>query len=261
MKIILHLFLIFLLTILTQIGGIVYLLALIVAAQVKSKWRFKQFSLFLGFYTIATFLIVPLLAPLGGREPVSHNYNITATNYLTVLLNRNYVRPALNQVLVTTAKSLEPTGVQLRYLDANFPFFNGFPLLPHLSHSDGKKIDLSLVYETKDHELTTLQKSRSGYGAFVGPKSHEVDQIKKCISGGYWQYDFPKYLTLGQINPELIFSELGTKLLVKQLLKQQAVRKIFIEPHLKNRLGLSSNRVRYHGCRAVRHDDHIHVQL
>jgi hypothetical protein len=23
-------------------------------------------------------------------------------------------------------------------LDANFPFVNGFPLLPHLSHADGK---------------------------------------------------------------------------------------------------------------------------
>ena len=32
-------------------------------------------------------------------------------------------------------------------------------------------------------------------------------------------------------------------------------------PHLKARLGLNSNKVRFHGCHAVRHDDHFHVQL
>jgi hypothetical protein len=163
--------------------------------------------------------------------------------------------------LIATAKSLESTGVELRYLDASFPFINNFPLLPHLSHNDGRKIDLSLVYETEDGQVTTKQKSRSGYGAFTGPESHEYDQIEKCVEGGYWQYDFPKYLTLGRINPGLQFSESGTKLVIKQLLKQSGVRKIFIEPHLKNRLDLTSNRVRYHGCQAVRHDDHIHVEL
>jgi hypothetical protein len=26
-------------------------------------------------------------------------------------------------------------------------------------------------------------------------------------------------------------------------------------------LGLTNNKIRFHGCHAVRHDDHLHVQL
>jgi len=40
-----------------------------------------------------------------------------------------------------------------------------------------------------------------------------------------------------------------------------ATGKIFIEPHLVKRLKLASNKIRFQGCRAVRHDDHLHVQL
>lgn len=39
------------------------------------------------------------------------------------------------------------------------------------------------------------------------------------------------------------------------------VGKVFIEPHLKVKFGAESEKVRFQGCRAARHDDHIHVQL
>lgn len=261
MKITAHFLLVVLLTVLTQVGGVIYLLSLLVARFIRKQWRFKQFSLFVTSYGLATFLIVPPLASFFGREPVSHAANIAPTNYLTVVFNRNYVKPAMNTVLLSTAKSLEATDIELRYLDASFPFINGFPLLPHLSHNDGEKIDLSFVYETQEQKITTQQKSRSGYGAFTEPTADEFNQIEKCVKSGYWQYGFTQYFTLGRINQHLIFSNSGTRLVVEKLLEQRAVSKIFIEPHLKTRLGLTSNRVRYHGCRAVRHDDHIHVQL
>ncbi|NNE79114.1 MAG: hypothetical protein HKN18_02480 [Silicimonas sp.] len=37
--------------------------------------------------------------------------------------------------------------------------------------------------------------------------------------------------------------------------------KIFLEPHLADRLGVAGDKVRFQGCRAARHDDHIHIQL
>ena len=37
--------------------------------------------------------------------------------------------------------------------------------------------------------------------------------------------------------------------------------KVFIEPHLRRRLGVESSKLRFQGCRAARHDDHIHMQL
>ena len=37
--------------------------------------------------------------------------------------------------------------------------------------------------------------------------------------------------------------------------------RILIEPHLAERLGVAGGKVRFQGCRAARHDDHIHIQL
>ena len=215
----------------------------------------------MGLYVFATFLIIPFISPIFGREKVKHSEKIQPTNYMSVILNRNYVTPKLNKLLSKSAEELRGTDIEIHYLDANFPFINKFPLLPHLSHNDGKKIDISLVYETKNGIITNTQKSVSGYGHFEDPEPSAYNQIEKCLENGYFQYDFPKYFTLGKINKELIFSKKGTKTLIKSLLKSQDLGKLFIEPHLKNTMNLKDKRIRYHGCRAVRHDDHIHIQL
>jgi hypothetical protein len=202
--------------------------------------------------------VVPFIAPSFGREKIQFG---KPTNYMTVILNRNYVKPELNSILYTLEGLASHERTNIYYLDANFPFIDKFPLLPHLSHNDGNKLDLSLVYETKDGSISTKQKSLSGYGAFEGPKEGEYDQIKQCKDAGYFQYDFPKFLTFGSINDHLKFSEKGTKSLIEAILKFENINKVFIEPHLKTRLGLTNSKIRYHGCGAVRHDDHIHIQL
>jgi hypothetical protein len=246
---------------LTQIGGIVYLLSLIISEKWNKNLKFKTLIIFISLYLFSTLLIVPLISPIFGREKVKHSKKIKPTNYMTVLLNRNYVKPKMNELLSETGKKLNGTNIEIHYLDANFPFINKFPLLPHLSHNDGKKIDISLVYETENGIITNKQKSISGYGLFENPKITEHNQIEKCLKNGYFQYDFPKYLTLGKINRQLVFSEKGTKKLIENILKSKDLGKLFIEPHLKSRMNLKNNRIRYHGCRAVRHDDHIHIQL
>jgi len=98
---------------------------------------------------VSTFIIIPMIAIFFGRERITNSKNIAPTNFMTELLNRNYVKPELNIILQELAHKL-PEGVELKYLDANFPFFDGFPLLPHLSHNDGKKLDLSFIYEDKN---------------------------------------------------------------------------------------------------------------
>ncbi len=261
MKLILKIFLVILLTILTQIGGVALLLSDVLCKKVNLNFRFERVVFFVTTYTVFTFVILPLTAPLFGRERVANSAFIQPTNYMSIFLNRNYVRPEMNKVLKVVSNDLKDKGVRLNYLDANFPFINKFPLLPHLSHNDGKKLDLSLVFENQDGEISKEQKSRSGYGVFEEPTKEEYNQIEKCLDNGYFQYDYPKYLTLGSKNDDLTFSERGTKLLVESILKQRLIGKIFIEPHLRKRLNLIDARVRYHGCRAVRHDDHIHLQL
>jgi len=146
------------------------------------------------------------------------------------------------------------------YLDANFPFINKFPLLPHLSHSDGKKIDLSFLYSDTG-KISNKKPAVSGYGIFEKPKKNEYNQITICKRKGYWQYDFPKYLTFGSFNTDLKFSSKATKHLLKIILKEPTTQKVFIEPHLKSRLNLKNSKIRFHGCKAVRHDDHIHLQI
>ena len=255
------LFVFTMLTIVTQIGGIAFLISQFLKNRIRWNSKLKASALFILVYSILTFLLVPLIAPFFGREKVYNSSKIKPANYLTLILNRNYVKPQLNEVLRNIETDLKDTDITLNYLDANFPFINKFPLFPHLSHYDGKKIDVGLIYQTKDGKCTDKQKSRSGYGVFEEPKTNEFNQINKCKSNGYFQYDFPKYLTFGTINRELQFSEKGTKTLLLSILKQELVGKIFIEPHLKERMNLYDSKIRYQGCRSMRHDDHIHIQL
>ncbi|PCI34617.1 MAG: hypothetical protein COB60_06035 [Flavobacteriaceae bacterium] len=260
-KVVSHVIIFTLLTIISQIGGLIYFLSLFISKKWNLHFKFKSMFVFLTLYLFSTLIIVPLIAPLFGREKIKNTERIHPTNYMTILLNRNYVHPKLNDLLYNTEIALSKTSIEIHYLDANFPFINNFPLLPHLSHNDGKKLDLSLIYETKDNHITNKQKSLTGYGVFESPKPEETNQINSCLKKGYFQYDFPKYLTFGTINTHLLFSEKGTKKLIESMLTSNSLGKLFIEPHLKQRLHLTDRRVRYHGCKAVRHDDHIHIQL
>lgn len=257
-RVIVHILVVILLTAITQIGGILYIISLYVFR--KKKW--KKYVYFFGMYLVCTFFIVPYVAPLFGREKVRNSHSVKARSIFYILANRNYVRPKMNIALAGIASAFVekyPNG-QIVYLDANFPFIDKFPLLPHLSHHDGKKLDIALVYELEGKVIASSP-SISGYGAFEKPKASEYDQIKKCKARGYWQYDLQKYTTLGIIDQALQFSEKGTKTLVQNIVKQPKIGKVFIEPHLKHRMGLTHPKIRFHGCRAVRHDDHIHIQL
>ncbi len=169
----------------------------------------------------------------------------------------------MNLILEDISKTLSNNNqdIQLVYLDANFPFFDGFPLLPHLSHNDGKKIDISFIYNDLNGNITNLKPTNSGYGVFVEPTKNELHQTTICKEKGFWQYDFTKYFTLGTVNDNLKLSNKFTKALINHILKHKEVTKVFIEPHLKNRLQLKNSKIRFHGCRAVRHDDHIHFQI
>lgn len=253
----------FFLTVITQIGGIVYLLSLWISKKIRLQFRLKTAVVFCSCYVITTFLLIPQLAPLGGRERIVQISNLKPASILTKLLNRNYVSQEMNPFLLGVSNDLKKRNqyIQLRYLDACFPFFNGFPLFPHLSHNDGKKIDFSLVYQDKDGNIVNKSKSVSGYGIFAEPEEGELNQTRRCKGKGYFQYDYTKYMTFGRINPELEFSEQGTRLMILAFLSQKGLSKIFIEPHLKTRMKLENEKIRFQGCKAVRHDDHIHVQI
>jgi hypothetical protein len=213
-----------------------------------------------------TFLIVPLIAKPFGREqlPINEENHLKPLTILTCILNRNYVRPELKEAAFRVSNDMNQQfpGTSLNYLDANFPFFDGFPLLPHLSHSDGKKLDIAFCYvDKKTNQPTNKCPSFIGYGICESALPGETNTAFICADKGYWQYDFLQKIVPQGNKQHLIFDPIKTKELVNFFASQTTIEKIFIEPHLKTRLKLSSNKIGFHGCQAVRHDDHIHIQL
>lgn len=258
-----HFITIVFLTIITQVGGVIYLLSLIIINKNRKNFKLKRFGVFTFLYLVSTFLIIPTIAPYFGREKIENNNLIQNHNFFTKLCNRNYVTSKLHDVLTDTSLRMNKTypGIKLVYLDANFPFFDGFPLLPHLSHNDGKKIDISFIYSNSEGRVSNLKPSNSGYGVFENSNTGEINQSDFCNDNGYWQYDYPKYLTFGRTNKNIQLNQGATILLIQFIVESSYVQKVFIEPHLKTRFGLTSSKIRFHGCGAVRHDDHIHLQV
>ena len=268
-------FLFSILTILTQIGGAIYLLYLPFSSYVKSGKRswWKSFFIRLTGYSVIYFLIwffiVPPLAKKYGRVPLpiyaTKENPVQAGNVVFVLANRHYVKPELRDAFFKIAQKVHKKykGVDLIYLDANFPFYDGFPLIPHLSHNDGEKLDIAFLYgnkEKKDFYNKTF--SWTGYGVCEEPQKNETNKPAECEKNGKWMYSMMKKVTFAKVKKGYNFDVTANRFLLLQILEQPEIKKIFIEPHLKQRMRLGKyKKIRFHGCHAVRHDDHIHFQL
>ncbi|GLR15687.1 hypothetical protein GCM10007940_03020 [Portibacter lacus] len=228
----------------------------------KTHFFFKFVS-FVGIYLIVVLFVVPPLASIYGKVPMpnSKQGNLIPHNLLYPLLNRNYVTPQTLSILLKTADEVQLANENLKlvYLDSSFPFSKEMPLPPHISHSNGRKVDLCFAYK-KDGQLTNKGSCFTGYGNFVGPKSGETDQIEICKSSGHQLYDASRYAGFFK-KKDYVFDEVNTKLIIDKLLENQETSRIYIETHLKERLGIQSEKVRSAGCWAVRHDDHIHFQI
>lgn len=266
-----QLFLITLLTIITQLGGVIWLFSLIILRKITQdfsfikKWGFIS-VFFIITYTIISFIIVPPIAKKFGRIKLPyHSSIIDPATLFTIICNRNYVEPQLYRVLINTGEKFQQLhpNLKITYLDACFPFLDGFPLLPHLSHNDGKKIDLAFFYKnTMTEKVVNEKPSNSGYGYYEGPAMNEENKSQECKLKGNIIYDFPQYLTFG-IKKNLAFDQNTTAKFIFYLAENPFTHKILLEPHLKKRLGLQQheNKIRFQGCHSVRHDDHLHLEV
>lgn len=258
-KFFIHLLVICVLTVISQVGGIIYGLVFL---MLRKRHILTRLSIFMLIYLLISFFLLPPLAKLGGRVPITSGEWVRPVSAYVYLLNRNYVKPELNQVLQDQAEKLQRThpGIQLVYLDAGFPFWEEFPLLPHRSHNDGEKVDLAFIYQ-KNGTLLNDKPSLSGYGVFEEPKNQERVTTPRCLREGYWWYDYNKYATFWTLDPDISVHGPATATLMRNLIQDRRVGKILLEPHLVNRWKLDKRKARFHGCYAVRHDDHVHVQL
>lgn len=241
-----HLVLICLLTLITQLGGLAWLLALF--------FRRRLIAFLLAYTALSGAAVI--IAPQFGRTalPCFTSEQMRMHSVIYCALNRHYVSPELRDVLTDTATEVadQYPGTITLVLDASFPFINGFPLLPHLSHKNGRAADIAFYYQNDGTYLPGKTRSPIGYFAFEdGPTN--CPQATLTLR---WNAH-----ALQSLWPQWTLERKRTRTALRALASNPRVGKIFIEPHLKSRLQIRDGKIRFQGCRAARHDDHIHVQL
>jgi hypothetical protein len=241
-----HSFLIVFLTILTQIGGVAWLIAVFLPRRIIA---------FLCIYALLSISAI-WIAPSMGRVALScfEKGPLQVQSWMYCALNRTYVSPEIADILTKTAAEMDRQfpNTKTLVLDANFPFLQGFPLLPHLSHDDGDKVDLAFFYRDENGYLPGATRSPIGYFAFEqGPSDCKTDWPTLRWNFGFLQ---PFWQTYALDKPR-------NKAVLQILSNDARVGKIFVEPHLAQSLNVSHPKIRFQGCRAARHDDHIHFQL
>ena len=248
------------LTVLTQIGGIAWALALVLRVV------FGRFLMVFATLYLCLCVMAHYTAPLGGRVALpcldAGPAQIAVLNPLYCAMNRNYVSPEMKSHADALSAHMHETypGTRTRALDASFPFFDGFALLPHLSHDSGDQLDLAFYYTGGDGTYRLGQaKSLIGYWGFEQPTANDPQPCTQTTGLSMrWDMDalqpYMRDWTLdaartGDALRWLADNPVGTDY------------KMFIEPYLAARLGVSNDTIRFQGCRAARHDDHIHLQF
>ena len=270
-----------LLTLVTPVGGAALLLAWLVERWPRLRWglprapqtgdapagrpfsRWRLGANFVLLYALLLVAVAPLLAGAFGRTPLpcwpdSHT-SLGARSPLYCVLGRNYTTRQAAKVLLGAAGHMAGRypGTVTLYLDAGFPI-PGLPMPPHLSHGRGDAVDLAFFYRRSDGsgQMHNTTPAHIGYWVYEQPRAGEAQPCKG--RGGWLRWDFAwlqgRYAAW-EIDPE------RTGDLLRWLSQSGEVRRIFLEPHLKARLAPEEKRVRFQGCHAARHDDHVHVEI
>lgn len=251
------------LTVLTQVGGVIYLAALALRHRVPlpTRPRIALTVAFLGLYASAWFP-VHAAAALSGRVglPCVSDGPLRVATPLYCIAHRHYVRRELRDLAQDMAYAVDERypGAITQTLDANFPFLGGFAMLPHLSHDDGRKLDVAFYYADAAREYRSgALRSPIGYWAFERPSSRERQPCRGRAGPLRWDQDWFQPFTRN----DLALDQPRTRAALTWLARDGRTRRAFIEPHLADRLGVRSGFVRFQGCNAARHDDHFHIEL
>lgn len=197
--------------------------------------------------TVAPGLVALPCAETGPLRPVLRGYCIRQRHYVTDRASRALRKAA-------EAVAAKHPGAVVGYMEASWP--RGVrPMPPHLSHGDGRQIDLTLFYTNRSGRPLATSPAKSGYGANEPPRR---EAERACRGGRTTKNDRPD----PPADRDWRLDEARTRDLVAALSADPAVRRIFIEPHLKVRLGFARDpKVRFAGCQAARHDDHLHIDF
>ena len=206
-------------------------------------------------YAVASIAIVPPLAAQFGRVRIA----CATTTLVGCALNRTYARPQLAELIemLNARLAREDQSSRVTVLDAGFPFGGGFPLLPHLGHTDGRKVDLGFFYRDarSGEPIPSGSPSPIGYFHFQQPPADAAPLpchfVRNRWGFSWFQPEKPAWL----LDPE------RTRAMIRWWDARAEVTRIFLEPHLARSLGVDGGKVRFQGCFAARHDDHLHVEI
>lgn len=245
---VLNLVIVVVLTVLTQVGG----LAWAVAALVRMRWRLP---VFVAGYAVLWVGAVAL-APLAGRVPLPcHGAPLRMQSPAYCLMLRHFVTPELAVVARDAATAVDRAypGTVTLALDGSFPFLSGMPLLPHLSHDDGRKLDLAFYYKADGVYRPGATRSPIAYFAF---ETLDQPTCPPAFPTLRWDLGW-----LQPLWPDRPLEPQHTAALLRTVLDDPRIGRVFVEPQLAAALAVTGARLGFQGCRAARHDDHIHIQL
>jgi hypothetical protein len=188
------------LTALTQVGGIILLLWLLLyqffKKRLKNLWvrRGVHVGGFVVFYLFFMFVIIPPLARIQDRVPLpmSKSGALVPVTYWTAIFGRNYIKSEGRDKLETIAEAFvkKHPELKVKYMDCNYPFRfigsdeihknTGFPILeglfPHFTHL-GDKADIALIYNDEEGNPSNLTPTAIGYGSSVEPNKDEPGYV------------------------------------------------------------------------------------
>ncbi|HWA63791.1 MAG TPA: hypothetical protein VG939_20615 [Caulobacteraceae bacterium] len=171
------------------------------------------------------------------------------------LLKRNYVTPAARQLAIDVAARFAqryPGGV-VYYMDASGADGHR-PMWPHLSHGDGHEIDIALDYDDRAGRPLARPPGETGYRNYEPPRPGDPVMCVGVRSPNR-DPDPPR-------DRDWRLDDARTRTLVEIVVADPRVRRVFLEPHLKRRLGLEARaKIHFQGCHAARHDDHLHIDV
>lgn len=213
-------------------------------------------------------LAVPWQGRPGSTEPNAAGLVTLPCNGSTLLeplkdyhcrRDRHFVTPQVREALTTAAHKMQARypGEVLRFMDASGPTGQK-PFEPHLSHGDGRQIDLALYYtDVEGRSLADFPDTRR-YGGFWPAEPPRRSEEVACPQGRKGRAEKPD----PPADRPWRLDETRTRLLIETLVADPRVRRVLLEPHLERRLGLWGHpKVRFAGCDAARHDDHVHVDF
>lgn len=191
--------------------------------------------------------------PCDGSAPLAP----VATRYCRE--DRHFVQPAARDALVDAARAIRARypGETLRFMDASGP--EGIkPFPPHLSHGDGRQVDLALYYTDAAGRPFDPFPVTARFGGYWPAEPPAPGEALACPGGRPGKAQKPD----PPANRPWRLDEERTRALLDILAADPRVRRILIEPHLERRLGLWGHpKLRFAGCQAARHDDHLHIDF